>query len=227
MIRNLERISQALPPQVRLIAVTKNFPATAIREAYELGLRDFGESRSQEALLKQEQLQDLPDICWHFIGHIQSNKAKKIVENFPWIHTCDTLKLAQRLDRLAAELEFQPKICLQVKVLADPDKYGWTIPELWQDLPLLDQLIHLDIQGLMTILPLGLSSAEAQAGFRATRQLAAEIAQKPWSNLKMQELSMGMSADYPLAVEEGATIVRLGRILFGERNPENAQSVEA
>jgi len=227
MIRNLERISQALPPQVRLIAVTKNFPATAIREAYELGLRDFGESRSQEALLKQEQLQDLPDICWHFIGHIQSNKAKKIVENFPWIHTCDTLKLAQRLDRLAAELEFQPKICLQVKVLADPDKYGWTIPELWQDLPLLDQLIHLDIQGLMTILPLGLSSAEAQAGFRATRQLAAEIAQKPWSNLKMQELSMGMSADYPLAVEEGATMVRLGRILFGERNPENAQSVEA
>jgi hypothetical protein len=217
MIRNLDLIRQQLPPDVRLIAVTKQVSAGVIREAYNLGLRDFGENRLQEALIKQEELQGLTDITWHFIGHIQSNKAKKVVENFQWIHTCDSLKLARRLNRLATELNRQPQVCLQVKILEDPSKYGWEIPQLWQDLPALDECQALNIQGLMTILPLGLSSSSALAGFIALRELAKDIAQHPWSNLKMHELSMGMSADYPLAIEAGATMIRLGRIIFGER----------
>lgn len=218
MIRNLNFIRQQLPAHVRLIAVTKQVSVEAMRQAYEAGIRDFGESRLQEALPKQTQLQDLTDICWHFIGHLQSNKAKKVLEHFQWIHTCDSLKLAERLNRLAAELSCSPNVCLQVKVLPDPSKYGWSVSELWADLPTLDSYSHLKIKGLMTILPLGLSESEALAAMSATHRLAKNIAAKPWSHLEIQELSMGMSDDYQLAVEAGATMVRLGRILFGERS---------
>jgi hypothetical protein len=111
----------------------------------------------------------------------------------------------------------RPKICLQVKVAPDPNKYGWTVPELLADLSELDQCDALNIQGLMTILPLGLSQQESLEVFERTRELAEKIRQQNWSNLQMQELSMGMSNDYSLAVQAGATMVRLGRIIFGER----------
>ncbi len=210
-------IRQQLPPGVRLIAVTKQVSVDAMREAYAAGIRDFGESKVQEAEAKLAQLGDLPDLNWHLIGHLQSNKAKKAVEHFQWIHSCDSLNLAQRLNRLAVELSLRPKICLQVKVAPDPNKYGWTVPELLADLSELDQCDALNIQGLMTILPLGLSQQESLEVFERTRELAEKIRQQNWSNLQMQELSMGMSNDYSLAVQAGATMVRLGRIIFGER----------
>jgi len=210
-------IRQQLPADVRLIAVTKQVSVDAMREAYAAGVRDFGESRIQEAEAKIIQLQDLPNLNWHLIGHLQSNKAKKALELFQWIHSCDNLKLAQRLNRLAAELSLNPKVCLQVKVLPDPNKYGWTVPELLADLPELNRCAAIEIQGLMTILPMGLSEQESLAVFKHTRELALKIEQQNWSNLKMQELSMGMSDDYSLAVQAGSTMVRLGRTLFGER----------
>lgn len=210
-------IRQQLPPGVRLIAVTKQVSVDAMREAYAAGVRDFGESKVQEAEAKLAQLGDLPDLNWHLIGHLQSNKAKKAVEHFQWIHSCDSLNLAHRLNRLAVELSLRPKICLQVKVAPDPNKYGWTVPELLADLSELDQCDALNIQGLMTILPLGLSQQESLEVFERTRELAEKIRQQNWSNLQMQELSMGMSNDYSLAVQAGATMVRLGRIIFGER----------
>jgi len=218
MIRNLDSIQQQIPASVRLVAVTKKVSVEAMRVAYAAGIRDFGENRLQEALAKQEQLQDLTDIRWHFIGHLQSNKAKQALQHFQWIQSCDSLKLAQRLNRLAEELSCCPNLCLQVKMLPDPSKYGWTVEQLWQDLPLLDACEHLKVKGLMTILPLGLSHSETLAAFNAMGDLATEINQKPWSSLQLQELSMGMSGDYPLAIQAGATMVRLGRILFGERN---------
>lgn len=210
-------VRDQLPAGVRLIAVTKQVPVDAMREAYFAGVRDFGESRLQEAEAKIAQLKDLPDLNWHLIGHLQSNKAKKALEQFQWIHSCDNLKLAQRLNRLATELSLKPNICLQVKVVPDPDKYGWSIPELLADLPELDQCTALQIRGLMTILPLGLSPEESLQVFERTRELALKIEQQNKSNLHMQELSMGMSDDYLLAVQAGATQVRLGRIIFGER----------
>jgi pyridoxal phosphate enzyme (YggS family) len=213
----IAHIRQQLPAGVRLIAVTKQVSVDAMREAYAAGIRDFGESRTQEAEAKVAQLKDLPNLNWHLIGHLQNNKAKKALEQFQWIHSCDSLKLAQRLNRLAAELSLRPQVCLQVKVVPDPDKYGWTVPELLADLPELDQCDAIQIQGLMTILPLGLSQQESLAVFELTRELAEKIRQQNWSNLQMHELSMGMSGDYPLAVQAGATMVRLGRIIFGER----------
>ncbi len=211
------QIRQTLPDSVRLIAVTKQVSVEAIRAAYGAGIRDFGESRIQEAADKQAALQDLPNITWHLIGHLQSNKARKALEQFDWIHSLDNLKLAQKLNQLAAELNKQPQVFLQVKMLPDPTKHGWNITELRQDLPQLDQLTHLKIRGLMTIAPYGLPPTETQAVFSQANELAQQIRQQGWTHLRMQHLSMGMSEDYSLAVEAGSTMVRLGRTLFGSR----------
>jgi PLP dependent protein len=210
-------IRASLPPSVRLIAVSKHKPTELMREAYNAGIRDFGESRIQEAASKQTQLLDLPDITWHFLGHLQSNKAKKALELFDWIHSVDNLSIAQRLDALAQQLGVSPRVCLQVKMLPDPNKSGWMIPELLADLPTLNQSKHLQIQGLMTIPPRGLDDEEILDVFHRTRQLAQEIGEQNLTHIKMQHLSMGMSGDYQWAVEAGATMVRLGTILFGQR----------
>ncbi|BAY75996.1 alanine racemase domain-containing protein [Nostoc linckia NIES-25] len=210
-------IRSSLPTSVRLIAVSKQVPVEAIRCAYAAGIRDFGESRIQEAAIKQAQLQDLPDVTWHFIGHLQSNKAKKAIEQFHWIHSVDNLKLAVRLEQLAQQLGVSPQVCLQVKILPDPNKSGWTVPELLSDLPALNQCKTLQIQGLMTIPPSGLDDAEILSVFNRCRELAKEIQEQNWPHIKMQQLSMGMSGDYELAVQAGATMVRLGTILFGDR----------
>ncbi|MCW5316723.1 YggS family pyridoxal phosphate-dependent enzyme [Nostoc sp. KVJ3] len=211
-------IRSSLPTSVKLIAVSKQVSAQAIRSAYSAGIRDFAESRIQEAASKQAELQDLPDITWHFIGHLQSNKAKKAIEQFPWIHSVDNLKLAQRLDQLAQQLGVSPQICLQVKILPDPNKSGWSVPELLADLPTLNQYKSLQIQGLMTIPPSGLNDSEILNVFNLNRELAKKIREQNWSHIKMQHLSMGMSGDYELAVQAGATMVRLGTILFGDRS---------
>ncbi|MBN4006369.1 YggS family pyridoxal phosphate-dependent enzyme [Nostoc sp. LPT] len=211
-------IRSSLPTSIKLIAVSKQVSAQAIRSAYNAGIRDFGESRIQEAASKQAELQDLPDITWHFIGHLQSNKAKKAIEHFPWIHSVDNLKLAQRLDQLAQQLGVNPQVCLQVKILPDANKSGWSVPELLADLPTLNQYKNLQIQGLMTIPPSGLNDSEILSVFNLNRELAKEIQEQNWSQIKMQHLSMGMSGDYELAVQAGATMVRLGTILFGDRS---------
>jgi pyridoxal phosphate enzyme (YggS family) len=211
----IDQIRSTLPPHVRLIAVTKTVPVQGVRQAYEAGLRDFAESKIQEALPKQEALRDLPDLRWHFIGHLQANKARKVLETFDWIHSIDSTKLALRLDRLAAELGVTPPVCLQVKVVPDLDKFGWEVPELLHDLDALAGCQQLKIQGLMTILPLGLSSAEKLAAFEKTRDLARIIERR--SSLVLPHLSMGMSNDYPLAIQAGATFIRLGTVIFGDR----------
>jgi pyridoxal phosphate enzyme (YggS family) len=210
-------IRSSLPDSVRLIAVTKQVSTEVMRSAYAAGVRDFAESRIQEATSKQVELQDLTGITWHFIGHLQSNKAKKALSQFTWIHSVDNLQLAQRLNQLAQELGVSPQVCLQVKILLDPNKSGWSAPQLLADLPALDQCKNLGIQGLMTIPPAGLDDPEILSVFNSTRELAEEIQRQNWSNIKMQHLSMGMSGDYHLAVRAGATMVRLGTILFGDR----------
>lgn len=214
----IDTIRQKLPESVRLIAVSKQAPAEAVREAYNCGVRDFGESRIQEAAEKQSQLQDLPDINWHFIGHLQANKAGKALEIFQWIHSLDSLKLATRLSRLAGEMSCSPQVCLQVKILPDPDKYGWSVPELLADLRELDECQHIKIQGLMTIPPLGLDEEQILDFFNSTRELADQIKQQNLQRIQMQQLSMGMSGDYHLAIQAGATMIRLGQTLFGSRS---------
>jgi PLP dependent protein len=205
------------PASVRIIAVTKTVPIHLMREAYGAGIRDFGESRLQEAIPKQQELSDLPGIAWHLIGHLQSNKAKQALQHFQWIHSVDSVAIAQRLNQLAVDLSVPPKLCLQVKLSPDPNKFGWTAPELLDQLPLLEALKHLSIQGLMTILPQNLSPTEQLSTFQAVKDLAQSIGRHPLAAIPITELSMGMSSDFPLAIQAGATMIRPGRILFGDR----------
>lgn len=213
----IHTIRQTVPNQVRLVAVSKKMPSTAVRAAYGAGIRDFGESRIQEAIAKQTELQDLADITWHFIGHLQTNKVRKALEHFQWIHSVDSLKLAQRLDRNGAELEKPPCCCLQVKLREDPSKSGFSEPELWDALPQLSQLHHLNICGLMVIPPFGLTITESEMIFAEAKDLINQVNNRSINGLKLTELSMGMSRDYSLAIAAGSTLVRLGTILFGDR----------
>lgn len=219
----IEEIKKEIPSYVRLIVVSKTVSVDSIRQAYSAGIRDFAENRIQEALIKKEQLQDLTDICWHFIGHLQKNKAKKAIENFDWIHSADSLKITQRLNSLAKEaitnniIQHRPKICLQVKVLPDPDKFGWEVEELLQNLDVINELDSLQICGLMSILPLGLSEKEILSSFIKVRDLREQINAQNFSHLEIKQLSMGMSGDYLLAIKGGATMIRLGTIIFGKR----------
>jgi hypothetical protein len=214
----LNQIRQTLPESVKLIAVSKQVSVEAMRIAYEAGVRDFGESRLQEVVDKQVALQDLTDITWHLIGHLQSNKAAKALECFQWIHSLDSLKLAAKLNQLAIDRPVKPNVLLQVKFLPDPSKFGWSTSELWTDLPELDQFTHLNVVGLMTIPPYGLDSSQTLSVFTQAADFAEKIRQQSWSNLQMRQLSMGMSDDYLLAIAAGTTMIRLGRILFGERS---------
>lgn len=213
----LAALRSQMPAGVRLIAVTKTHSAEVVRAAYDLGLRDFGENRVQEAIAKAEDLGELPGAIWHLLGPLQSNKARKAVQQFDWIHSLDSLDLARRLDRLAVELGRSPTLLLQVKLRPDPNKGGWDPAELRAALPDLDALEHVRIRGLMAIPPLGLTEAETRAVFAEARQLASEIATGPWQRLRMEELSLGMSGDFDWAIAEGSTCVRLGTVLFGRR----------
>jgi PLP dependent protein len=212
--QNITTIQQDLPASVKLLVVTKQASVAQMREAYAVGIRDFGESRIQDAQTKQQELVDLPGICWHLIGHLQGNKVRKALQLFDWIHSVDSLRLLQQIDRVAIELATTPNICLQVKVLPDPDKYGWTVPELLADLPQIDSCQQVKIKGLMAIPPLGLTSDQTRGFFDRVRELSLEINQQPGLNLQLSELSLGMSGDYRIAIAAGSTIIRPGSIIF-------------
>ncbi len=214
VIQRIAEIRQELPTTVRLIAVTKGVSVDLMRLAYTAGIRDFGESRVPEAINKQTALADLPDICWHLIGHLQTNKARKALQIFDWIQAVDSLKLLQHLERIAGELELRPAICLQVKIWPDPQKYGWAVSELLADLEMIDRCQHLKIQGLMAIAPLGLQAEESRHFFLALQQLRDDISHLDWQHIALKELSMGMSNDYPSAVASGSTMVRIGSKIF-------------
>jgi len=212
-----ERVAQVyseIPANVRLIAVTKQVDSQQIRQTYnQTKIRDFAENRLQSALEKKPMLQDLSDICWHFIGHLQSNKAKKVIQEFEWIHSVDNLALLQQLDKIALQNNLQRSICLQVKALSDPNKFGWTINQLQQEFAEIEKCQKsLSIRGLMTILPIGLSSEQKIAAFSTIRDLAKSLSAS--STVTLDQLSMGMSGDYKEAVACGATMIRLGQAIY-------------
>jgi pyridoxal phosphate enzyme (YggS family) len=205
----LEALRRQLPSATRLLAVSKGQPAEAIRSAVAAGHRSFGESRLQEAVAKQAQLQDLGPLDWHFIGRLQANKARGVLRSFATIHSVDSPELAERLQRIAAEEGLAPAILFQVKLAPDPAKTGFDPELLRQAWPRLSRMEPLRPVGLMTIAPLGLDRQERLALFGRCRDLAAELG--------LGELSMGMSGDWPEAVAAGSTWVRLGSGLFGPR----------
>lgn len=205
----LAALQARLPATTRLLAVSKGHGADTVRQAVALGLRSFGESRLQEAIAKQEALADLPGLDWHFIGRLQANKARGVVRRFGTIHSVDSLELAERLARIAAEEARSPAVLLQVKLRPDPAKTGFSAEALRQAWPRIRELAPLRPVGLMTIAPLGLADSERLDLFQACAALADELG--------LPERSMGMSDDWPLAAAAGSTWVRIGSGLFGDR----------
>lgn len=210
-IRSAAQAVQRDPASVGLLAVSKTKPASDLRDAYEAGLRDFGENYLQEALGKQAELSDLP-LIWHFIGPIQSNKTRAIAEHFAWVHSVDRLKIAQRLSEQRPP-ELPPlNICIQVNVSGEASKSGCS-PE---DLPALAQAIsalpNLKLRGLMAIPEPTDDRDEQNASFAAVSTLQAQL------GLPLDTLSMGMSHDLEAAIAQGATWVRIGTALFGARD---------
>jgi pyridoxal phosphate enzyme (YggS family) len=198
---------------IRLIAVTKTFPAETIRAAYECGLREFGENRVQEFAGKLPQL-NLPEARYHLIGHLQSNKVPQAM-NFDWIHTVDTERLARRLDETAAQAGKILSALVQIKLDSDPGKSGVPESEVDKLISCMASLPHLKLKGLMTLPPFTADAEGARPYFRKMRELRDRLRQKGYE--QVEEISMGMTHDFPVAIEEGATMVRIGTAIFGPR----------
>lgn len=203
---------------IRLIAVSKGHSKEAIAAAIAAGQKDFGESTTQDALPKISQLAN-PSIDWHFIGHLQTNKAKFIPENFSWLHSLDSLDLARKLYRRAGEQSATINILIEVNVSHDPKKHGLT-PEALPDFVekyLQEDFPALPLRGLMTIAPYDAPEKDVRACFAGLRRLRDDC-QRRFGLKNFTELSMGMSGDYIEAIQEGATMVRVGTAIFGERD---------
>ncbi len=206
------------PGEIELLAVSKTVPLEAIREGYRAGLRLFGENRIQEGAAKVDQAEDLGDAVWHFIGHLQKNKARDAARCFQMIHTVDSEDLAVRLDRWAGTFETTRDILLQVHQGEEATKHGAAEEDLPRMVAAVRDLPNLRLCGLMTIPPWGAEPEEVRPWFRRLRELRDGLARGEAKGLDtFRHLSMGMSHDLEVAVEEGATIIRVGTALFGSR----------
>jgi pyridoxal phosphate enzyme (YggS family) len=206
------------PDQITLVAVSKTKPITAIQAAYEAGQRDFGENRVEELWEKVHQAAalGLDEIRWHLIGPIQSRKSKQAVGPFTLIHAVDRVKIAERLSRDAEAAGCVLSVLLEVNISGEASKHGFTAAELRQVAPMLAALPGLRIGGLMTMAPLVEDPEETRPIFRGLRQLRDEL-KAAYPALHWDQLSMGMTNDFTVAIEEGATLVRIGSAIFGER----------
>ncbi len=207
---NYLKIKSKIPSNVNILAVSKGFKSQDIKTIQNVGQNDFGESKFQEAFEKQLILKDLKQINWHFIGRIQSNKIRKIVKNFKYIHSVDSFEKLQKISNISYEEKKYPLILLQVKLCDDPTKGGFK-PEFlklkWREI---QDLKNITLKGLMTINPKGLNSKENTELFKKCRALA--------DTLQLPECSMGMSSDWEEAIDAGSTWLRLGSLIFGSRS---------
>jgi len=213
-IREAEGKSGRVPDSVQLLAVSKKHPPSAIKQLYALGQRNFAENYLQEAQEKQAQLQD-EAITWHFIGRIQSRKARAVAEGFEWAHAVDSEQLAEHLDRARGEAGLPPlQVCLQVNISEDPQKGGVLSAGVVSLAKVVVQKQNLQLRGLMTILRLDQTRDEALADYKRLSALQDAFNQQGYG---LDTLSMGMSQDFEQAIVAGATWVRVGQALFGER----------
>lgn len=204
------------PAEVTLIAVSKTKPVSMLREAYDAGARCFGENKVQEIMDKYPEMPG--DVHWHMIGHLQRNKVKYIVDKVAMIHSVDSLRLAETIEHEAEKHGVTVPILLEVNVAEEESKFGLKVSEV---LPLVEQIAklpHVQVKGLMTIAPYTEDPEENRTFFRQLKKLSVDIGAKNINNVTMSVLSMGMTGDYQVAVEEGATLVRVGTGIFGERD---------
>lgn len=203
------------PEEVTLIAVSKTKPVPMLEEAYEGGARDFGENKVQEIVAKKPQLPE--DIRWHMIGHLQRNKVHQVVGKAVLIHSVDSLRLAEQIETEAAKKDTDVDILLEVNVAREESKYGFFLEEVKDAIMTIKDFPHVHIKGLMTIAPFVENPEENREVFKKLYEFAVDIGKKNIDNVTMAVLSMGMTGDYEVAIEEGATMVRVGTSIFGAR----------
>lgn len=215
-IRNACKKSGRSRDDVTLIAVSKTKPVSMIQEVMEEGIIDFGENKPQEMKEKYESLPK--NLRWHMIGHLQRNKVKYVVPRACLIHSVDSLRLAEEISSQAVRDELTVPILIEVNVAEEDSKYGVTVPETEALIRQIAPLPGLAVRGLMTIAPFVENAEDNRPVFEKLRKLAVDIKSKSIDNVTMCELSMGMTGDYQVAIEEGATMVRVGTGIFGERH---------
>lgn len=202
--------------EVTLIAVSKTKPLSMLQEVYDLGMRNFGENKVQELCDKKPQLPD--DLNWHMIGHLQRNKVKQVIDKVKLIHSVDSLRLAETIEQEAAKKNLVVDILIEVNVANEESKYGFKMDEVLPAIEIISKFSHVRIKGLMTIAPFVENPEENRSVFADLRKLSVDINRKNIDNVCIGILSMGMTNDYQVAIEEGATMVRVGTGIFGERN---------
>ena len=202
--------------EVTLIAVSKTKPLEDLEEAYHLGVRVFGENKVQELVDKYDSLPK--DIEWHMIGHLQRNKVKYIIDKAAYIHSVDSLRLAETIEKEAAKRNITVNILIEVNVAGEESKFGLMPEEVDEFVTKIAEFRHIQIKGLMTIAPFVENPEENRSIFQRLHKLSVDIGSKNVDNITMRILSMGMTNDYEIAIEEGATMVRVGTGIFGARN---------
>jgi pyridoxal phosphate enzyme (YggS family) len=208
---------------IQLIAATKSVPVVGIQAALDAGIAHLGENRLQEALPKLDAFASRPDLTWHFIGRLQRRKVKAVIGRFQIIHSVDSLELAEEIDCRAEEKGLCQSVLLEVNIGGESSKTGFSVPVLVAALDMLDAMPHLAVKGLMAIPPPTDTAEAARPYFRAVRELADSVKRAACRRIRMDVLSMGMSDDFEVAVEEGATCVRIGTAIFGERPRKASQ----
>ncbi len=224
ILDNLERVWEQIAQaaakagrdvkDVELVAIAKTHPAEKVREAVEAGQTLFGENRVQEARAKISELSS--NIRWHFVGHLQKNKVRQALPLFEMIHSVDSLALAQDINRIAEEEGLYPRVLLEVNVAGEGSKFGFAPDDLREQMEALLALPRLSIEGLMCIPPLVVESEDSRKFFVQVRELRDSLEKE--FNTKLPQLSMGMTQDFPIGIQEGATLVRVGTAIFGERS---------
>ena len=224
ILDNLERVREQIAQaaakagrdvkDVELVAIAKTHPAEKVREAVEAGQTLFGESRVQEARAKIPELSS--NIRWHFVGHLQKNKVRQALPLFEMIHSVDSLALAQDINRIAEEEGLYPRVLLEVNVAGEGSKFGFAPDDLREQMEALLGLPRLSIEGLMCIPPVAVESEDSRKFFVQVRELRDSLEKE--FNMKLPQLSMGMTQDFPIGIQEGATLVRVGTAIFGERS---------
>ncbi|AVQ45304.1 YggS family pyridoxal phosphate-dependent enzyme [Clostridium botulinum] len=214
---NINSVKKSLPKDVTLIGVSKTKPVEYIEEAYEAGLRDFGENKVQELVDKIEYFKEKKDIRWHLIGHLQRNKIKYIVGKVYLIHSLDSIRLLEEIEDKYKKQNKIANVLIQVNIGKEESKYGIYKENLGNMLDAIEKCENVKAKGLMAIIPKG-SDEECAKYFRQMKEIFSTLQNKSFKNIEVKYLSMGMTGDYPIAIKEGSNMIRVGQGIFGKRN---------
>ncbi|MGM9935388.1 YggS family pyridoxal phosphate-dependent enzyme [uncultured Clostridium sp.] len=212
---NIEYLKKSIPDDVMLLAVSKTKPLEYLEEAYQCGMRDFGENKVQELVEKYENFHK--DVRWHLIGHLQTNKVKYLVDRVFLIHSLDSVNLLNQIEKVFGKAGKTADTLIQINIGREESKTGILEEDLEDFLAEIEKCEHVSVKGLMVIIPQG-DEESNRSYFKKTKQIFEELKKRKFRNINMQILSMGMTHDYETAIEEGSTLVRIGTGIFGERN---------